>query len=892
MSWSALRMWVSRIVATFRHAPAEDRLESELQAHLLLATQENIRRGMSAEEAAYAARREFGGVMQTKELYRDQRGLPFFETLLHDARYGLRMLAKTPAFTAVAILTLAVGIGANTAIFSVVHAVLLRPFPYPAEDHLAIVWSVYGKEGRAPAAGPELTFLRDHSRTFEEFGGIWAQSGALTGEQREPEQVKVGQVTSNFLSMICPKPQLGRFFLPSEEGWSAPKVLILSDGLWRRRFGGDPAIVGKSVRLNTKSYMVAGVMPPGFRVIFPEGSSVPPELDVFFPFPADLATQPPEQGYIRVVGRVKRGATFAQAQSDVDALAIALQKQFATFGEQDLHLTVVPLHGDVVRNLRPALLALFEGVGFVLLIACANVANLLLSRASQRRREVTLRIAMGATRGRLIRQLLTESVLMSCAGGAAALLLGSWVLKLLVSLRPQEMDRLGTIALDPTAFLFTLAMSFAAGILCGMMPALGATTVNLIDALKEGGRTVISGSYSSRNLLVAAEVALGFVLLIGAGLMIETFTGLLRVNPGFAPANVLTFQISAMSGKYDSPEAPTTFFTQLQKNLAALPGVEAVGATSHIPFDDTLPNWYSYYWEEGAPKEQQNTVMADHRSVLPGYFQSIGATLIAGRDFDDYDVKEKRAVAIIDDTVAVRLWPGGNAIGRRLNIEHKISVYDMERSPLEVVGVVKHIQSHSLTDRVRGQIYMPYPQAIRPHMAFTIKSNASPEALAPFLQREVSKLDKDLPIYNVQRMQNYVANARRGTRFTATLAAGLALIALLLASTGIYGVTSYAVLQRTGELGTRIALGALPRDILRMVLREGMLPVAVGLLAGLALSFGLTPLLSRLLFGVRATDAFTLAAAALFLAAIAALACYLPARRAMQVDPLIALRYE
>jgi putative ABC transport system permease protein len=891
MTWSDLRMFAARAAGIFRQGTMEERLEVELRTHLVLAAEENARRGLSPEEAQYAARREFGGVEQTKETYREQRGLPIFETLWNDARFGMRMLAKTPGFTAVAILTLAVGIGANTAIFSVVHAVLLAPFPYPAADRLAIVWSVYGKEGRAPAAGPELTYLRERSRTFEEFAGIWAQSGALTGE-REPEQVKVGLVTSNFLSMLSAKPQLGRFFIPAEEGWGKPRVVILSDGLWRRRFGADLQLIGKSLRLNAQPFTVVGVMPSGFRIIFPEGSSVPPDMDAFIPFPADLATQPAEQGYIRVVGRLKRGATLEQAQSEAHQIAAELRSRYIEFSEQSMALHIVPLHGDVVRNLRPALLALFAGVGFVLLIACANVANLLLSRANQRQKEVTLRIAVGATRGRLIRQLLTESVLLSSIGGTAALWIGSWALKLLVTLRPQEMERLGAIGLDLTAFGFTLAMSVAAGILCGVMPALGATQVNLVASLKEGGRSIVARKSGSRSVLVVCEVALGFVLLIGAGLMIQTFAGLLRVDPGFAPANVLTFHVSAASEKYQTPEAATTFFCDLQKNLSTVPGVESVGLTSHLPFDDSLPNWYSYYWPDGAPKQDQNTIMADHRSIFPGYFHAIGATFIAGRDVDDFDIKENREVVIIDETVAEQAWPNASALGKKLNIEHKVTTFNSERGAMEVVGVVKHIQSHSLTDPVRGQIYLPYPQAVRPHMSFAIKSIAPPQSLLPFLQREVSKLDKDLPIYNAQPMDAYVDKARRETRFTTTLAGTLALIALLLACTGVYGVTSYSVLQRTNELGTRIALGAQPKDIFGMVLREGMLPVSSGLILGLLLSFGLTPLMSGLLFGVRASDPATLIATSIFLAAVGFLACYLPARRAMRVDPLVALRYE
>ena len=891
MKLSELRMLVMRVVGFFRRTSQEERLEVELRVHLALSAEENERRGMPAEEARFAARREFGGVEQAKEAVRAQRGLPFLETLLNDARYGMRMLAKTPAFTAVAILTLAIGIGANAAIFSVVHAVLLQPFPYPAADRLAIVWSVYGTEGRAPASGPELTYLREHSRMFEEFAGIWAQSGALTGEG-EPEQVKVGQMTSNFLPMLSTKPQVGRFFLPAEQGYGAARVIILSDGLWRRRFGGDPHLVGKAVRLNAEPYTVVGVMAAGFRIIFPAGSSVSPDMDVYIPFPADLATQPADQGYIRVVGRLKNGATVEQAQIEADELASQLRTQFGTFAEQELGLHIVALHGDVVRNLRPALLALFAGVGFVLLIACANVANLLLSRTSQRQREVTLRIAMGATRGRLIRQLLTESVLLSCIGGTAALLVGAWALRLLVSLRPQEMERLGTIGLDFTAFGLTLALSVAAGVLCGVVPALGATKVNLVESLKDGGRSIVAGRRDSRGVLVVCEVALGFVLLIGAGLMIQTFLGLLRVDPGFVPERVLTFHVSAASAKYQTAEAATNFFWQLRKNLSAVPGVESVGVTSHLPFDDSLPNWYSYYWADGAPKQEQNTIMADHRSILPGYFKSIGATWIAGRDFDDFDVKEKREVVIVDDSVAERLWPNGDALGKKISTEHKSTVFGSERGAMEVVGVVKHVQSHSLTDRVRGQIYLPYPEAIRPHMAFTIKCAAPPESLLPFLQREVSLLDKDLPIYNVQPMTAYVEKARLQTRFTTMLSGALALIALLLACTGIYGVTSYSVLQRTNELGTRIALGAQASQIFGMVLKEGMLPVSVGLILGLLLSFGLTPMLSGLLYGVHATDPITLAMTCVFLGGVGLLACYLPARRAVRVDPLVALRYE
>jgi len=884
---SRMRTFASRLLGLFRKRTGDANLDAELRAHLDALINENICRGMSVEEARFAARREFGGIEQAKEAYREQRGLPFVDTLLQDLRFAFRIFAKKPGFTAVAIATLALGIGANTAIFSVVHSVLLQSLPYPAADRLTVVWSTFSNEGRGPASGPELVYLRQRSRLFEEFGGIWAQSGALTGEG-EPEHVRLGLVTSNFLSMLATKTQLGRFFLPEEQGTFSAKSIILSDALWQHRFGANPHLIGQSIRLNGHPVTVVGVLPPNFKIIFPEGSSVPPQMDAFVPFSSNLAQDAPDQNYIRVIGRLRKGATVPKAQAELDSIAAQLRSEFTVFSEQALGLQVVPLHGDVVRNVRPALLTLFGGVSLVLLIACANVANLLLSRANERRKEITLRTAVGAARSRVIRQLLTESILLSCFGGAAALVLGSWAMNLLLSLRPAGMESLAPTAFSLPVFGFTLALSLISGILFGLAPALGTTSLNLVESLKQSGRSLATAKQRPRNMLVTAEVALGFVLLAGAGLLLQTLASLLRVDPGFNSQHVMTVRLSASGVKYQTPEANVHFFRELQKNLSANNGIESVGVISHLPFDDTLPNWYSYYWREDAPKTEQNTVMADHRSSLPGYFQSLGAQFIAGRDFGAIDVEENRPIVIVDDNVASRTWPNSSAIGKKLSVENGNFV----RDTVEVIGVVKHIQSHSLTDQVRGQIYLLYPRAVRAHMALTVKSSIDSQSLVSLIRREVTKLDKDMPVYGILPMNDYVEKARRSARFTSTLAGIMAAIAVLLACTGIYSVASYAVLQRTGEIGVRMALGAEPAEIFAMIMRQSMLPVLVGVGVGLALSLGLTPLLSHLLFGVRPSDPLTIAAAGILLFGIGMLACYLPARRATQLDPIAALRYE
>jgi putative ABC transport system permease protein len=847
---------------------------------------------MSPEEARYAAVRKFGNVTRIKEDTRDVWSVVWLEQSLQDIRFGLRVLRKSPGFAVVAILTLALGIGANTAIFSVVNAVLLQPLPYPNANRLAIIWSQWGNETRGPASGPEMIELRNRSRVLDEIGGIWATSGTITGTA-EPEQVRLAFTTANFLPLLADKPQLGRFFAPGEDRGGAAPLMILTDGLWRRQFGANPGIIGQTARLNGNDFTVVGVLPRDFKLLFPDGSGVMADVQVFIPFLNDLEKTNRDTGYIRMIGRLRRGVTVAQAQSEAESIAAQLRGEAKEYAEQSLHLTVASLQADDVRLVQPALLSLFAAVGLVLLVTCANVANLLLSRAGGRRHEAALRTAMGAERRRIVRQLLTENLLLGCLGGAVALGIGWAALKWILSLQPEGISPLIAVKLDGWVLAFTLVLSILTGILFGLAPALSVARGDLIDILKKSGKTGTPGKPWLRQLLIVSEVALGCVILVGTGLMIRTFSSLLRVDPGFHPEDVLTFQLAFSGPRYRTVESVTNFLKELRTNLAAMPGAQSVSGVSHLPLDEGKGNWYSYYWAEGAPIQQQNTVMADHRSTLPGYFRTLGATMLTGREFEDTDDGAHMHVCVVDDTVADAIWHGQDVIGKKLSVEDSpTGPFQFVRESVVVIGVVKHLQSHSLTSKGRGQIYLPVPLAPRPVYSLIVRTTAPMQTFAAYVQQEVKKLDKEMPVSNLRPQMDYVEMARAQTRFVTVLAEALAALALFLACIGIYGVTSYSVAQRTSEIAIRLALGAHSTDIRGLVLRQSALPVALGVVAGLPLAAAVAPLLSGLLFGVRPSDPLTYAAISLVLATVGVLACYIPARRAMRVDPMVALKYE
>jgi putative ABC transport system permease protein len=869
----------------------EQDLSEELRFHLEQQTTANIAAGMTPEEARRQAVLQLGALDGVKEDCREQRRGFWFETLWADARYAFRMLRRNPGFTAVAILTLALGIGANAAIFSVLDAVVLKPLPYPQADRLALIWTGFKTAGqtRVPFSGPDMVDLKQRSRLFQDVGGTWVGSVAFTGTG-EPEQIKVGFVTDNFLSILGAHPAQGRLFVPQDDVKGAAPTIILSDGLWRRHFGADQQILGRSIRVDGQAVTVIGVMPPAFRLIFPEDASVPPDVQAFMTFRDDLAQQPRASNYLRVIGRLQPGAMIQQAAAEAHSVSSQLRAEYVVDAKQGEDFEVLPLQEDTIREIRPAVLALFAGVGLVLLIACANVANLLLSRAGVRQREIALRCALGATRGRIVRQLLTESVLLSLLGGGAGLILGWWGMRWLLALRPKSLAVMETVSFDFRVLGYAFAVSLLAGILFGLAPAAESSGASLIETLKAGGKGVVPGRGRFRSLLVMSEVALGFVLLIGSGLMIRTFVRLLEVDTGFHADHVLTFQITPPVPRYAKDEDRVLLIYQLAKNFSALPGVQSAGGVHRLPFDDYV-NWYSYYWLDGAPPQDQNTLLADHRAITPGFFRSLGVPLVAGRDFEESDDTTRRRVIIVDELLAKRTWPGESAVGKKLNVE----VYtngDFSRATADVVGVVKHVKYLQLTDDGRPQVYEPYAQSPRELLAFTLRTTGQPEALVSAVRAEVDKLDKDIPLSKVRPLDEYVRQARAPTRFTMLLAGALAALALVLASIGIYGVTSYSVSQRRNEIGIRMALGAQPRDVVHLVLGQGMAPVIAGISLGFAISWLLTPALSSLLFGVRPTDLMTFAAVAAFLFSVGLLACYVPARRAMRVDPMTALRYE
>ncbi len=814
--------------------------------------------------------------------------------LLRQLRYGWRSLRRAPGFAAIAIATLALGIGATTTIFTVVNGVLLRPMPYERPDRLANIWNDLGEGAQSLPAVSALDF-RDYqtrSRAFKEFAaasgpGVVGLRGNLTGDG-DPERVDLSPVTANFFPLLGVSPALGRNFEPSEELLNGPRVVLITDALWRRRYAADPTLVGRTIEIDGIAHEVIGVLPSGFQLLLPSEAFMVTNADLWTPLQYDYANAPPRNftGFT-VFGRLADDGTWGQAQAEMNLIAEGLRQEHAVHAASNLRIRVIPLHQDVVKHARPALVVLMAAVGLVLLIACANVANLLLTRATARTGELALRTALGASRGAMVRQLLAESAILGAIGGGLGLTLTYWAMVVLRSLRPASLPRLADVEVDPTVLGFTVAVSIATVLIFGLAPALRASRVDPQAALQQGSRTGAGRDRRrTRDALVFAEIALSVVLLVGAGLLTRSFLELQQVRPGYDASDVLTFQVYLPQGRYDTGPSRLQFYRGLEERLLSLPGVTSVAQVNKLPLSGSGTLQPFAFNEETA--RNWESVTADERTVSETYFDAVDAELMAGRAFTRQDDADAPPVAIVDETLARMAWPGEDAVGKRLQVQPTGS----ENPFVEVVGVVRHQRINDLARATLPQIYWPVGQSPAFSLAFVVESAGDPAGLAAAVRRTVAEMDKDLPVARLEPMSRYVEDGRGQARFSLILMAALGGIALLLAAVGVFGVISYSVGQRTREFGIRLALGEDPRHTRMSVVLGGMRLVGLSIATGLVAALIGGRWMAGLLYGVRPTDPVTFGGIALLLAGVALLACYLPARRATRVDPALALRGE
>lgn len=800
------------------------------------------------------------------------------DSLVKDLRYGLRSFLKRPGFTAVALVALALGIGANTAIFSLVNAVLIQPLPFPEPDRLVWAWGNIRNGGnRASVAPLDFIDFRNQNKTFEEFAATFSIPNPinLTGSG-EPERLTSAAVTGNYFKALGVKPLLGRTFVLDDERTGNDHVAILSYGLWQERFGADPNIVNKTIVLDGQTSAIVGVMPEEF--------GFPRNAELWIPMNFDRPGMKQRKAhFLRPVGRLKPGVTLAQAQADTDAVANRLAEQYPETNT-GWNLRLVNLKEQLVGNTKPTLFILLAAVGFVLLIACANVANLLLVRAASRHKEIALRTALGASRSRIVRQMITESLLLAITGGLLGIALAIWGIDLLVAMSADNLPPTANVKIDATVLGFTLLISIVTGLLFGIAPALRTLKLSVSDSLKEGGRGVGEGvgRNRTRGALVIIESAIAVVLLVGAGLLVRSLIRLQNVGPGFEAQNVLTMRLELPEQKYPSLEKTTQFFTTLENRVAGLPGVESVGFISELPMTGQ-PNDIPYRVEGRPVTSSTDGYDNDFRRVNNGYFSALRIPLLRGRNFTDQEVRDSANVIIVSDLLVKQVFPNEDPLGKRL-------VLALSDRSFEIIGVVGDVRHRALETEPSPAMYLPTFDGN--WMNLVIRSKGDPTNLTSAVRREVQNIDPDQPIADVKTMNEWLRNSVSAPRYRTILLALFAVIALVLASTGIYGVMSYSVTQRTHEIGVRMALGARRFDVLKLVVRQGMVLVAIGVATGLMLAFGLTRVLASVLFNITPSDPLTFSTVAVALPLVALLACYIPARRATRVDPLIALRYE
>jgi putative ABC transport system permease protein len=884
-----MRALVSRVRTCFSPRRAEQEFEDELLAHLEMLTEDNLRRGMAPEEAARAARVRLGGLTQLKETNRDLSSLPVIETFVQDARYTFRTLRRNPGFTAVALLTLALGIGANTALFSVVHAVVLKPLPYADPERLFNVFQAQPQQGIAGTGWSYANFadLRDATNAWSAMAG--AQQHQLTlMAAGEPSLVDASVVTTEFFAVFAEKPLVGRALRPDDGQAGAPPVVVLSESVWRGALGADPGIVGRSINLDKRPFTVVGVMPAAFR--FPGFTR---SQQVWLP-----VVQDPLFGgwmfrraghWLQVTGRLKPGVSLTQARAELDAVGARLARAFPA--ENDgWAIRMLPLQQMIVGDAKSPLLVLLGAVGLVLLIACANISNLLLARATSRSREMAVRATLGAGRARIVRQLLSETAVLGLLGGLAGIALAWWGVQSLSSLLPASVPRVNEIRVDSRVLGFALLLSALASCAFGLAPALIGASSNLHLSLREGGaRSGEPGSRRrARGALVAAEVALATVLLVAAGLLLRSFSNLVSVSPGFDVRQVVKADISLPQFQYSTPQQWASFSDELLSRIQAEPGLQDSAVAVPRPIADRCLT-LGFEIVGSPPSSASVSRTAEYVSVSPDYFRVMGIPRLAGRVFDRHDIASSPRVSVISQALARLYFPNQDPLGKRLRFGFPPGARGEER---EIVGVVGDVRAMGLGEKPGPMMYVPYAQEPFWGANLVVKSRLSPASVADAIRREVRRLDKDLPVTDIATMPDVVGASVAQPRFRTFLLGLFAAMALALAATGIFGVISYSVSCRTNEIGIRAAGGATRGAILRMVLRETLMLTLAGLALGIPCALAGARLVEHMLFGVSPGDPATLAGVAIALTAVAALAGYVPARRAIRVDAMVALRHE
>ena len=878
MKW--IGILIDRLRALVQRDAVLQDIDDEMRSHIEMEAEANREMGMPIDQARASAIKSFGNVASMRDLAYEVKGGGLVETFWQDLRYSYRLLLKNPGFTLIAILTLGLGIGANTAIFSIVNAVLLRPFPYQAPEQLVMIGEGVA---RGSVSYPNFADWKDDRKAFESTSAVRANENFNLTGAGEPERLQGRLVSAEFLSTLGVKPFLGRDFLIQDDQPGASPTAMLSYGLWSRRFGGDQSVIGKQITLNNQSFTVIAVTPAEFQYGLDADITVPIGLQ------ADRFKARGSDPGISVLARLKQNVSLKQAESELNVIYARLEQQYPQ-SNTGRRAVLMPLHEAFVGDVRQPLLILLGAVALVLLIACANVANLLLVRASTRRREISVRVALGASRARIVRQLLTESVLLAAIGGALGVVLAYWGTGFIAFQLPDGVPRLHESTVDASVLLFTLAVSILTGLLFGLAPTLQASRLNLTESLKEGDRGSSGERQRFRSALVIGEVALTLTLLVGAGLLVQSFRRVLRVDPGFKPQNLLTMQVSVNNA--DGRQI-ANFFEQLQNNISRLPGVEAVAVSNGLPLG--VAN-HPVFFIEGRPRPENGNAPSGIRyTVSPDYFRTMGIELLKGRVFNSQDKPETPLVVIIDDALAQQQFPNEDPLGKRLSqTASGIPSY-------EIVGVVRHVEHDNLDGSAirTPQFYTAFnqtpidklPTQVR-RINLLTRTSVDASSVTAVVRGEIAALNKDQAVFNVRTMEQIVDQSVAPRRFSMLLLAVFAGVALVLASIGIYGMMSYSVAQRTREIGLRMTLGAQRGNVLRLVISQGMKLALVGVALGLLASFALMRTIKNLLFGISATDPLTFVGIALLLAFVALLACWVPARRATKVDPMVALRYE